>query len=133
MYPLDFEEFAIANGLCSDTIVYLKKCYENIVPVTESVQQSMLKLFRYYIIVGGMPAAVEKFVETQSIAEVLNVQNNLISLYRQDIIKYSSSGQKKIKTIFDMIPAELNDKNRRFMLSDIKITARMLRYESSFN
>ena len=103
MYPLDFEEFAIANGLCSDTIVYLKKCYENIVPVTESVHQSMLKLFRYYIIVGGMPAAVEKFVETQSIAEVLNVQNNLISLYRQDIIKYSSSGQKKIKTIFDMI------------------------------
>ena len=124
MYPLDFEEFAIANGLRSDTIIYLKKCYENVVPVTESVHQSML---------NTLLSAVEKFVETQNIAEVLNVQNNLISLYRQDIIKYSSSGQKKIKTIFDMIPAELNDKNRRFMLSDIKITARMIRYESSFN
>lgn len=53
MYPLDFEEFAIANGLRSDTIIYLKKCYENVVPVTESVHQSMLNLFRYYIIVGG--------------------------------------------------------------------------------
>ena len=53
MYPLDFEKFIVANRLCPDTILYLKKCYENIVPVTESVQQSMLKLFRYYIIVGG--------------------------------------------------------------------------------
>lgn len=133
MYPLDFEEFSIANGLPSDTIVYLKKSFESVVPVTESVHQSMLKLFRYYIFVGGMPAVVEKFIETQNIAEVLNVQNNIISPYRQDIIKYSSSGQEKFKTIFDMIPAELNDKNRRFMLSDIKDTARMLRYESSFN
>ena len=133
MYPMDFEEFALANGLQKNTVEYLRKCYTDVETVSESVHLSMQKLFRYYVIVGGMPAAVQAFVDTNDIAEVLRVQNDIIALYRQDITKYSSNNQEKIKSIFDMIPAELNDKNRRFMLTDIKNTARMLRYETSFN
>lgn len=133
MYPLDFEEFSIANGVQSETIEYLRKCYEEKAEVSEAVHQSMLKLFRYYVIVGGMPAVVQKFTDTQDIGEILKVQNDILALYRQDISKYADSNKEKIKNIFDMIPAQLNDKNRRFKLSDIKSSARMLRYETSFN
>ena len=133
MYPLDFEEFAIANGVQKNTLEYLKKCYEEKTSVTEAVHQSMLKLFRYYVIVGGMPDVVQRFINTQDIGEVLNIQNDILALYRQDIAKYANNNKEKIKNIFDMIPAELNNKNRRFMLSNIKNSARMLRYETSFN
>lgn len=133
MYPLDFEEFATANGIQPQTIEYLKKCYDNKETVTEAVHQSMLKLFQYYIIVGGMPAVVQKFVDTKDIGEVLKIQKDILDLYRQDISKYSDNNKEKIKSIFDLIPAQLNDRNRRFTLSDIKNSARMLRYETSFN
>lgn len=133
MFPLDFEEFAVANGLQPETVSYLKACYDEAKPVSEAVHQSMLKLFYYYTIIGGMPAAVQAFVDTQDVAEVLRIQNDIVALYRQDITKYSTANREKIKNIFDMIPAELNDKNRRFMLTDIKSSARMLRYETSFN
>ena len=126
MYPLDFEEFATANGIQPQTIEYLKKCYNNKETVTEAVHQSMLKLFQYYIIVGGMPAVVQKFVDTKDIGEVLKIQKDILDLYRQDISKYSDSNKEKIKSIFDLIPAQLNDRNRRFTLSDIKNSARML-------
>ena len=133
MYPLDFEEFATANGIQPQTIEYLKKCYDNKETITEAVHQSMLKLFQYYIIVGGMPAVVQKFVDTKDIGEVLKIQKDILDLYRQDISKYSDNNKEKIKSIFDLIPAQLNDRNRRFTLSDIKNSARMLRYETSFN
>ena len=130
---LDFEEFATANGIQPQTIEYLRKCYDNKETVTEAVHQSLLKLFQYYIIVGGMPAVVQKFVDTKDIGEVLKIQKDILDLYRQDISKYADSNKEKIKSIFDLIPAQLNDKNRRFTLSDIKNSARMLRYETSFN
>lgn len=133
MYPLDFEEFSIANGVQKDTIRYLRKCYEEKTEISEAVHQSMLKLFRYYIIVGGMPAVVQKFTDIQDIGEVIKIQRDILALYRQDISKYANSNREKIKSIFDMIPAELNNKNRRFTLTNIKGTARMLRYETSFN
>ena len=100
---------------------------------SEVVHQSMLKLFRYYIIVGGMPAVVQKFTDTQDIGEILKIQNDILALYRQDISKYAANNKEKIKNIFDMIPAQLNEKNRRFKLADIKSSARILRYETSFN
>ena len=80
-----------------------------------------------------MPAVVQKFVDTKDIGEVLKIQKDILDLYRQDISKYSDNNKEKIKSIFDLIPAQLNDRNRRFTLSDIKNSARMLRYETSFN
>jgi predicted AAA+ superfamily ATPase len=132
MYPMDFEEFAIANGVRKDTFSYLKDCFDRGAPVSDAVHQSMSELFRYYVIVGGMPAVVQSFVDARDIGEVLRIQTDILAMYRQDITKYSRNDKIRIKDIFDRIPAELNAQNRRFKLADINKTARMDRYESSF-
>lgn len=132
MYPLDFEEFCWANGIQNETISYLENCFQNKTPVNEAVHQKMIQLFRYYVIVGGMPAVVQSFVDTHDIAKSLQFQKDIIALYRQDISKYSKNDKGRIKDIFDRIPSELNSKNKRFSLADINTNARMNRYESSF-
>jgi predicted AAA+ superfamily ATPase len=132
MYPMDFEEFVLANGVQSQTISYLEECFGKTEPISDVVHQTMSDLFRYYIIIGGMPAVVQKFVNSHDIGEVLKIQTDILAMYRQDITKYSQNDKNRIKDIFNRIPAELNAKNRRFMLADINRSARMNRYESSF-
>ncbi len=132
MYPMDFEEFAIAMGVQVETFRYLKQCFDTKTLVSEAVHQTMSDLFRYYIIVGGMPAVVQRFVGTHDVGEVLSLQNDILGMYRQDITKYAQAGKNRIRDIFDRIPAELSAKNRRFTLADISKTARMNRYESGF-
>ena len=133
MYPMDFEEFAIANGIQRSTFDLLKDCYEKRVPVDEFVHKQMMQLFTYYVIIGGMPAVVQEFVNSKDMGRVVGIQSDILKLYRKDITKYATTGKEKITLIFDTIPAELNAKNKRFMLSDLAKSARMERYESCFN
>ena len=133
MYPMDFEEFAIANGIQQSTLDMLKDCYERRVPVDEFVHKQMMQLFTYYVIIGGMPAVVQEFVNSKDMGRVVGTQEDILQLYRKDITKYATTGKEKITLIFDTIPAELNAKNKRFMLSDLAKSARMERYESCFN
>jgi len=133
MYPMDFEEFAIASGVQQSTIEILKDCYEKKLPVDDFIHKQMMQLFTYYMIIGGMPAAVQEYVNTKDMGAVLNIQTNILRLYRLDITKYAANGKDKITHIFDTIPAELNAKNKRFMLTDLAKSARMDRYESCFN
>ncbi|WP_299447334.1 AAA family ATPase [uncultured Phascolarctobacterium sp.] len=133
MYPLDFEEYMWANGVQAETIAYLQRCVDTLTPVTEAVHQTMLKLFFSYIVVGGMPEVVQTYVSTHDIGQVIERQNNILSLYRLDIAKYTSGSNKiKVQAIFDIIPSQLNDKNRRFMLSKIDSNGRQNRYQDSF-
>lgn len=132
MFPMDFEEFCWANGVQKETLSYLKKCFEDSVLVNDAVHQKMLQIFRYYMVIGGMPAVVQKFVDSHDVAASVQIQKDILALYRQDITKYSKNDKVRIKDIFDRIPSELNSKNHRFMLSDIDKNARMNRYESSF-
>jgi predicted AAA+ superfamily ATPase len=132
MYPMDFEEFALANGVQTETLLHLKECFDKRVPVNDAIHGAMSDLFMYYVIVGGMPAVVQSFVDTHDIGEVLKIQMDILAMYRQDITKYSQNDKIRIKDIFDRIPSELSTQNRRFKLSDISKTARMNRYESSF-
>lgn len=132
MYPLSFREFLYANGVEEDTITYLKKAYETRTKVSESVHQTMIRLFQYYMIVGGMPDVVQRFVDTHDIGQVVEIQNSILELYRQDISKYAINDKTKIKDIFDRIPSELNEKNKRFILRSLSQSARMERYENSF-
>lgn len=132
MYPMDLQEFLTANGVQEESVCYLKSCYEEEKEVSPSVHDTILKLFQYYAIVGGMPAAVQSFVEYHDVAKVLQIQRDIVELYRQDIAKYSKNDKARIKDIFDTIPSELNKKNKRFFLSDIDKNARNNRYESSF-
>lgn len=134
MYPMDLEEYLWANGVRKSTVAYLKKCFENNQPVTESVHQAFCKLFYTYIVVGGMPEAVQTYVNTHDIARVIQHQRDILELYRLDIAQYARGNDKiKIKAIFDSIPGQLNDKKRRFILAAIDSNGRQLRYADSFN
>lgn len=133
MFPLDFEEFCLAVGVQPQTIGMLRDHFESRMPVSESVHQTMLGLFQTYMVVGGMPEVVQRYVDTHDIAQVNGLQEDLLALYRLDIAKYADKGnQTKIRAIFDAIPSQLDDKNRRFTLADLSKSARQARYESSF-
>lgn len=133
MYPMSFEEFAIALGVQNSTFKILKQAYESKVAIDDFIHKEMMRVFRFYCVVGGMPAAVNEFVESNDMAKVLKIQESIIELYRKDVQKYAKNGKDRIQMIFDAIPAELNNKNKRFILSDLKKTARSERYESCFN
>jgi len=133
MFPLDFEEFAIANGVSREVLEAIRNAFENTTPVDEIVHAAMMRLFRLYLVVGGMPAAVSKYLETNNITDVVNEQSNILNRYREDIAKYEKEDKKlRIRKVFDLIPAELNEKNKRFILNDVEKTARKDRYENTF-
>lgn len=132
MYPLDFAEFCTACGLQSVTFEYLKTCFETLQPVAESVHDSMLRLFYTYMVVGGMPQCVSTYLATHDIGQVLAVQNDILDRYRQDITRSGGRDMEKVLKTFEAIPFQLATKNRRFMLSEIAKTTRLLRYENAF-
>lgn len=133
MFPMDFEEFMWANGVQQETITYLQECMEKKLPVSGAVHETMLKLFYTYIVVGGMPQVVDTYIKTHDIGRVVQNQQDILNLYKLDIAKYSSDTEKlKIKAIFESIPAQLNEKNRRFFLNSIDKNARQNRYQNSF-
>lgn len=132
MFPMTFEEFCIACGVQKSTFKLLENCFNNLEPVAESIHNTMKQLFQVYVIVGGMPAVVQEYVISHDIAKVVEIQKDILSLYRQDIAKYSEKDREKISAIFDNIPSQLDSKNRRFKINSIRSTARMERYEESF-
>ncbi len=134
MYPMSFKEFIIANGINNDTINYLEDCFINHKKVQDSIHSTMLKLFYTYLVVGGMPEAVQIFIDTHDIVKVIEYQNMILDKYRGDISQYTTNGEKiRIKNIFDSIPSQLNKKNKRFLVNSIDKNARLLRYIDSFN
>lgn len=133
MYPMDFEEYLWANGVQTSTIEYLQKCFDGKTPVSQSIHNTMNKLFYSYIVVGGMPQVVQTYVDTHDIGKVIAGQQDILEQYRLDIAQYAEGNDKiKIKAIFDSIPAQLNDKNRRFYVNSIDKNARLTRYDNSF-
>lgn len=133
MFPMDFEEFLWAVQTRQETIDYLKRCYQTKMPVEEGLHQKLLMLFWRYMVVGGMPEVVQAYVDTQNIPTINRIQKRLMDLYRLDIMQYAGNDEKvKILDVFNAIPNQLDDKNRRFFLSHLKKTARMERYEHTF-
>ena len=134
MFPFDFYEFLKANEIKDSTIELLKKAYEEKEPISNNIHEIISKLFYLYIVVGGMPEVVNAYVMTRDIGKVVSIQNEIIELYKQDISKYSQDYDKpKIRAIYNSVPSQLNDKNRRFKVSSLDTNARLLRYEDSFN
>ena len=108
-----------------------RACFKEEAAVPAVIHQKLMELFKYYLIVGGMPAAVARFAQTRDIAQVQSVQKDILKLYRADIVKYARN-KAHVGAIFDAIPAELSKKNKRFKLSDLAKSARSERYESDF-
>lgn len=133
MYPLDFEEFLWALDYPAESIRYIKECFEKQESVGSAAHERMLRLFDTYMVVGGMPEAVQTYVSTKDITETVRIQKQILDLYRQDISKYARGLMSlKIRQIFDSIPSQLDDKNRRFMLSRLGKGQQMRGLESSF-
>lgn len=133
MYPMDLEEFLWANGVQESTIDHLRECYESRTPVSLSIHNTLNKLFYSYIVIGGMPEAVQIYVDTHDVAKVIHFQQEILKQYRLDISQYAREGDKlKIQAIYDSLPSQLNDKNRRFFVNSVDKNARIERYENSF-
>ena len=132
MYPLDFEEFASANGVGNKVIDALRNSFEKKQPVDSFLHERMISLFELYLIVGGMPAAVSAYLETKNLRKVAEEQSAIIRLYRRDISKYDENDRLYLNEIFDLIPSELNAKNKRFILKSLNEHARFDKYYDSF-
>ena len=132
MYPLDFEEFAWANGVGEKVIDSLRSSFEQNTPVDAFIHERMTALFELYLIVGGMPEAVSAYLETKNLRKVADAQNAIIRLYKRDISKYDEKDRLYLNEIFDLIPSELNAKNKRFILKNLNEKARFDKYYDSF-
>jgi len=130
MYPMDFEEFLWAMG--NETLMpFLQKQYEAEKPMKELHREAM-DMFRRYMMVGGMPQAVDKYVQTRDVEQVDVVKRDILAIYRNDIRKYAGRLAMKVESIFDEIPAQLMRNERKFRLADLKTDARMRDYETAF-
>ena len=132
MYPLDMEEFAEAIGIGRNVIDSLRQSYNTHTAVDSYIHERMLEMTRLYLIIGGMPAAVQKFIDSNNLRRVAEIQRDIVALYRRDISKYDPGHKLNIEEIFDLIPSELNAKNKRFILKNLNEKARFSRYEDSF-
>ena len=132
MYPLDFEEFALANRVSPNVIDALREAFEEKRPVDAVVHERMMALFRLYLVVGGMPAAVMKYLETNNLRDVIGEQQAIIALYKKDIARYDPKEKLYLEDIFDLIPSELNCKNKRFILKNLNENFKFSRYSNSF-
>ena len=132
MYPMDFTEFIISLGVKNETIDIIKDSFKNDKKVDDIINDKLLNLFRLYCIVGGMPAVVSRYIETNDLNEVLNEQRNIMLKYREDIVKYIDRDKLHIKSIFDNIPSELNKTNKRFIYHNIGKSFRFDREQNNF-
>ena len=131
MYPMDFEEFlwAMDNEMLMPVI---RDCFEKKKPMGQMLHRKAMDYFRQYMIVGGMPQAVEKYIQTRDFEAVDIIKRNILTLYREDIMKHSDGNELEIEAIFDEIPAQLSKHEKKFKLSDIKPSARMREYKQPF-
>ena len=136
MYQLDFEEFLIANGFGDEAIKLLHNSFLNKQGLTESQHQHLLNLFRRYLLVGGMPDAVNEYLDSHNIVKVREIQKAIQDLYGADAAKYEREQSKNllIKRIYDMIPSQMENKKKRIVAKDIqgKKGDRFNRYQEEF-
>lgn len=132
MYPLDFEEFLWANGISDALIQMLKQHLENETPVPEALHSRMRQLLLQYTIVGGMPDAVQTFVDTRQMDEVLRIQRDIVRSYEDDMVKYAERKDKsRIKECFQSIPKQLSKENKKFQYSVVKKGSTAAKYAGS--
>lgn len=130
MYPMDFEEFLWAMG--NDVLMpFIKNCFEKRKAVGAALHRQIMTYFRKYLIVGGMPQAVLKFVATENFEETDRIKRNIINLYRNDIIKHAAGYERKVESIFDEIPGQLQKHEKKFKLASVEKGARFRDYEDA--
>lgn len=132
MYPLSFKEFIKALGVSNEIIDILKQSYKNRTEVDTFIHNKLIDLFNLYLIVGGMPEAVSIYIETNNLEKVSKIHEKIIRLYKQDFSKYEVNNKLKLKEIYDAMPSQLDQKNKRFRLNILGDKMNYDRAENSF-
>lgn len=130
LYPMDFEEFLWASG--NETMISLiQNCFERKKPLGQALHRKAIDLFRQYMIIGGMPQAVDIYVSSRDFDQVDQVKRRILNLYRDDIHKHARGYEMKVEAIYDELPSQLKNQNRHFKLSSVKEGARFDEYKDA--
>lgn len=131
MHPMDFEEFLWAND--NDMLMdFIRAQFEKKQPLGQALHRKAMDYFRLYLIVGGMPQAVKKYIDTKNFEEVDRVKRQILTLYRNSIYDYAGNYAEKAIGIFDEVPSQLQKHEKKFKLADLSKDARMRDYDSAF-
>jgi len=120
MYPLDFEEFLYANGVGDDVVTNLKDSFNKKESISEALHIRIMDLFRKYLLVGGMPDAVNNYLKNNNIQLVRDIHTEIINFYKDDATKYDKQNKLKIMRIYDSIPSQLSNKKKRIVIKNIE-------------
>lgn len=140
MYPMDFEEYLLAKGISEDIIEYIKKCFYNKEHVSDALNDSMMNYYKEYLCVGGMPDAVNTFLQTNDLNQVYDVQYNILEQYKDDFGKHldENENQKinhqelvRIMEVYNSIPNQLAKENKKFQYSVISKNAKGREYRNA--
>ena len=133
MYPMDLQEFYIANGLGDDVIRNLKIAFDEKKEINEFIHNTLINAFYKYLIVGGMPEAVQVYLDTGDFNQVSNIHKKIYRDYLLDFTKYEKEKKLKLIKTYDLIPSELNSRNKRYIFTNLDSELHFDRYENSFN
>jgi uncharacterized protein len=133
MYPMDFEEFLLANNVGSDTINYLRECYVKRENVSNSIHKIIIRKFKEYLISGGLPASVKEFLK-DNIYKTREIQSSIYKYYKDDATKHDDEHNLKIRTIYDFLPSYMENKVKRVRYNQIEgKKERFEKYEDEFD
>lgn len=135
MFPMDFEEFLLANNVGKDVISYLKKCFVDQTPPSEGIHKTILGLFKRYLLSGGLPDSVKAFVEAKNVYTMRENQALTYKYYSDDAAKYDKEHSLKIRRIYDYLPSYMENKVKRIQFKKIEDApkASMERYQDEFD
>lgn len=120
MFPLDFEEFLYANGMNEFTVSVMRKKFERLESLDEAIHNKMMDMFRKFLLVGGLPDAVNAYLETKNIQAVREIQSEIHDYYAADASKYDAERKLKIRRVFDLIPSNMENKKKRVVAQSIE-------------
>lgn len=120
MWPLDFEEFLIANDFGTEAIAYLKECFKTLKSPRNEIHERVMRLFKRYLLVGGLPAVVDNYIAEHNLVTVRKLQNDIHQLYAADASKYDMEHRLKITRIYDLIPSNMENKKKRLVYKSIE-------------
>ena len=135
MFPMDFEEFLWANNFGTETIDYLKQCFENLDSINDSIHEYTLRLFKDYLLSGGFPDAVKEYVSNRNVSAMRRVHSEIFEYYKDDCAKYDEEHSLKIRRIYDMLSTYMANKVKRIKFKSIngKENANLEKYEDEFD
>ena len=131
MFPMDFEEFLWAMG-DETTVPFLRDSFENLKPLGQAMHKRVMNDFRQYVLIGGMPQAVEAYMKSKSFEDADRIKKRILTLYREDITKFAKGYEAKVLSIFDEMPTQLSKTEKKYKLSSVEKGARFRDYENAF-